>query len=124
MKIIELITEIEKVKPHQYEDAQIKEWLSTLDQTILDEVLSKYQGGEDIVFDGYDDAQEDTELLVPDPYSEMYIPYVMSKIDFYNGEYTRYNNSAVLFNQHYAAFCSWYKREHIPIARTHFNNVI
>ena len=69
----------------------------------------------DIFFNGYnDDTPLDTELIVKAPYDELYLSWLSSKVDYYNGEYTKYNNNIVRYNDTLTAYESQYNRTHMP----------
>jgi hypothetical protein len=69
----------------------------------------------DIFFNGYnDDTPLDTELLVKAPYDELYISWLSSKVDYFNGEYVKYNNNIVRYNDTLSAYASHYNRTHMP----------
>lgn len=69
----------------------------------------------DLFFNGYnDDTPLDTELIVKAPYDELYISFLASKIDFFNGEFVRYNNNIVRFNDTMTAYGNHYNRTHMP----------
>jgi len=59
----------------------------------------------------YDPAKDmDAVLLVPEPYSGLYVKYIAAQVDYYNGEIGRYNNSMVMFNMALAQFIDYYNR--------------
>lgn len=115
MKIIEAIHGIDTVKPNSYDQSQKIKWLNTLDGIIKKEVIDKHEGGEGVEFNGYTDETDfTTELLVPAPYDEIYIRYLEMQIDYANGEYGKYNNTKVMYNETYSAFNRFYNRSHKP----------
>ena len=63
------------------------------------------------------DTPVDTELIVPAPYDEVYLFWLQSKIDYWNGEMGKYNNSIMMYNQAYENFEKAYNREHKPISK-------
>ena len=68
------------------------------------------------VFPGYtDDTPLDTPLIAEAPYDELYLSWLESKIDYYNGEYSKYNNAIMKFNEEYAAYSRYYNRTHMPL---------
>ena len=73
----------------------------------------------DIMFNGYhEDTPIDTELLVPAPYDEeVYLFWLQSKIEYWNGEMGKYNNSVTMYNKAYSNFERAYNREHKPITK-------
>lgn len=115
MTIIEAIQRINTVKPNGYEQTQKIAWLNTLDGIIKKEIIDTHEGGENVVFNGYkEETNLTTELLVPAPYDDIYIRYLEMQIDYANGEYVKYNNSKVMYNETYSAFKRYYNRTHMP----------
>ena len=115
MTIIELITDVDALHPNGYDQVFKTQWLSQLDGRIKDEIIDTHEGGEDIIFNGYDaDTNPNTELLVPRPYDEVYRYWLEAQIDYANGEYTKYNNSMMMFNTAYSAYERYYNRTHMP----------
>lgn len=117
MTIQEAIETSDSLRPSRFDGIEKVKWLSALDRRIKSEIIDTHEENEEIsgtfIYDESTNLQE--KLLVPDPYSELYIHYIISQIDFYNGEYARYNNSAGMFNQQYNEFSRWYNREHMPL---------
>jgi hypothetical protein len=115
MTIMEAITRIDAIKPNGYSQTDKILWLSTLDGTIKTEVIDAHEGAEGITFDGYKDTTNlSTQLLVPAPYDEIYLFWLESKIDYWNGEMGKYNNSISMFNSAYSSFERYYNRNHMP----------
>ena len=118
MTIIEAINRVDTMKPNNYSQQEKMYWLSVLDGTVKAEIIDTHEGGEAISFSGYtENTRLETELLIPKPYDEIYIRYLEMQIDYANGEYGKYNNSMILFNNAYSAFERFYNREHMPISR-------
>ena len=116
MKISEAIAQIDILKPNSYTDSEKVGWLSTLDGVIKKEIIDTHVGGRDIVFNGYDDTTDrNTELLVPAPYTDVYLRYLEAQIDYSNGEYAKYNNTVSAYNSAYSAFERFYNRTHLPL---------
>jgi hypothetical protein len=118
MTITESIARINSLKPNSYSDIDKIRWLSELDGKIKSEVIDTHEGSEGVVFNGYDEntIANATNLLVPSPYDNLYVLWLESKIDYYNGEYARYNNSSTAFNVAYLEFAKYYNRTHMPKA--------
>ncbi len=114
MKIAEAIGTIDKLKHNAYEPEIKTMWLSKLDGRIKNEILDTHENKTQ-AFSGYDENTPiDTELLVPAPYDDIYLKWLEAQIDYYNGEYGRYNNSIIKFNTAYENFASFYNRTHMP----------
>ena len=115
MTLIEAINRVDALKPNAYTPYEQIDWLSTLDGMVKRFVIDTHEGGEGIVFKGYDDETPlDTELLVKAPYEDIYIAWLESKIDYHNGEYVKYNNSITRYNDIYQGYCNDYNRTHMP----------
>ena len=115
MKLQEAIAQIDNLKPNSYSDIEKIRWISTLDGIVKKEIIDTHEDDEGIVFNGYDEETSlDTKLLVPDPYSEVYLRYLEAQIDFANGEYGKYNNSMSMYNTAYSNFERYYNRTHMP----------
>lgn len=124
MTIQEAIDRVDELKPNQYTDAEKLKWLSELDGRVDRDILSNYEGYVPGAYEEYDEETDpNMELLVEPPYDEMYIHFLMSKIDYHNAEYTRYNNSANMFNTMFAGYAQEYLKTHMPIRKS-FRNVL
>ena len=114
MKIIEAINRIDSLKHNTYTQADKVEWLSRLDAMVKKHIIDTHEG-EEVTFNGYDDATElQTELLIPAPYDEVYLRWMEAQIDYYNGEYEKYNNAIEMFNVAYGGYQNYYNRTHMP----------
>ena len=114
MTINEAIDGIDELKPNKYTQEQKIKWLNRIDGLLKEQVIDTHEGGEGIKKIDYIDAPLDTELIVPAPYDEIYTNYLAMKIDFANGDFKKYNNSAYMYNQSLEEYRAWYNRTHIP----------
>lgn len=115
MTIIEAINKIDELKPNNYSQPDKVAWLSTCDGHIKRNIIDEHWHKEEVTFNGYnEDTPLDTVLLAYPPYDELYIHWMESKIDYYNGEYAKYNNAASAYNDIYKAFDNDYNRNHPP----------
>lgn len=118
MTIIEVIGIVDTFKPNNYTELDKIGWLSELEGRIKNEIIDTHEGGEKIVFNGYDqNTNTETKLLVSEPYDDIYIKWLEAKIDYNNAEYTKYNNSTMAFNSAYSAFERYYNRHHMPLQK-------
>lgn len=115
MKINEAISRIDSLKHNTYSLADKMAWLSNLDSMAKTLVIDTHEGGEGIIFSGYnEDTPLDTELLIPAPFDEAYLRWLEAQIDYANGEYSKYNNSIEMFNTSWTAYKNYYNRTHMP----------
>ena len=116
MTLGEAISRLDELKPNGFSRGQKIFWLSALDATVKKEIIDSHEGGGDMGFVPYDEGSaDDTALLVPAPYDEVYLRYLEAQIDYSNGEYDRFNNSNAMYTAAYTAFSRAYNRSHMPI---------
>lgn len=116
MKLGDAISRLDELKPNGFSRGQKIFWLSTLDSTVKEEIIDRHEGAEKINFVPYDENTADnTELLIPAPYDEVYLRYLEAQTDYANGEYDRFNNSNSMYAAAYTAFARAYNRTHMPL---------
>ncbi len=116
MTINEAVHLIDNIKPNTYDMPTKIKWLSSLDGNIKKDIIDTHQNGESIVFNGYNENTDiSTALLVPAPFDELYIFYLESKIDYWNGEVRKYNNSNAMFTTALEEFSKYYNRMNLPL---------
>lgn len=59
-------------------------------------------------------THQQAQLLVSPPHDAVYPSYLLAMIDFSNGEYGKYNNSILMFNNQYRAFMRWFAMHYRP----------
>ena len=114
MTIIDAINKIDSLKHNTYTLEDKLQWLSRLDGMVKNHILDTHRG-EAVSFTGYDDSTDlHTQLLVPEPYAEMYLRWMEAQMDYHNGEYRKYNNAMDMFHTAYRGFERYYNRTHMP----------
>lgn len=115
MTIMEVLNRIDELKPNSYSTSEKIRWLSTLDGLVKTRVIDTHEGGESVRFNGYtEDINLDTVLLIEDLYADVYIKWLETQIDYANGEYGKYNNTAMAFNSAFTEYTNYYNRTHMP----------
>ena len=114
MKIFEAINGLDSLKQNTYTTDDKIRWLSTLDWTVK-KLMNQYVGADKVIFNGYtNETDQNTELLVPAPYDEVYLRWLEAQIDYHNGEFDKFNASIIMYNTAYEAYANFYKRNHMP----------
>lgn len=99
MTLTEAIEEFDMSRSNNVAFEQKIRWISELEHKISSEYL-EIRGGEK--FEGYTtETPRQTELKAPKAFCEIYSLYLNMKMDYSNGEISRFNNSAMLFNRLY-----------------------
>ena len=119
MTIQAAIDMIDTLKPNMFPHHQKVAWLSDLDGMIWREIVLTHEGVKPgAVFNGYDqDTEPGTELLVPEPYTDIYKHYMASKMDIANRETGEYAKDNVLFNNAWQTLCDYWNRKYMPLTK-------
>lgn len=121
MTLQEAIDKIDGLKPNQYSVEDKIRWLSDLDMNIFRDVIMSHAHKPDIkIFMGYTSEDLDKSLIAEEPYTELYVAYLGMKIDEYNNETQRYNNSATMFNAYMDNYSKWINKTRRPINKGNF----
>lgn len=124
MTIQKILAEVDEVNPNTYDENIKIGWLSRLDGQVFNDVILTHEhdlvddGEGNLVeptFTGYEELDEDREVIIPDEYADVYIDYLRAKIAYSNGESERYANSMIMFNSNYQKYLDWYNSTHKPI---------
>lgn len=114
MTIDEVIAQVDAVKPNTYSREEKIRWLSKVDGVIKKEIIDTHEGGEQVLFVGYDENTPlDTELIAKAPHDDLYRFWLEAQIDYANSEMGKYNNSITTFNTAYGAYARHYNRNHL-----------
>lgn len=110
----ELLSTVNRLKPNTVDDEDKFGWINDVEAQVYEKVYSR---AADTTFT-YSAKAWDTDqaaaLLIPYPYSEMYMYYLFAKIDLMNGEIGSYNNNMTLFKDGLDEFAAYYRRNHLP----------
>lgn len=117
MTIYEAITQFDARQFNTYSDGDKIQWLSKLDQMVKRHIIDTHECKEEIPFPEYNSSTDiqNTQLLVPSPYDEMYFRWLEAQVCYHNGEYDKYNNAIIMFNTDYESYAAYYNRTHMPI---------
>lgn len=114
MTLNEAITRVQRLKPSQYDLKTLVQWISDLEGVMYAEIVSWHENTDDVAHGPYSETDMDAVLMAPDPYSEVYTKWLEAQIDYYNAEYSRYNNSMMMYNVALSNYSSWYCRSNVP----------
>lgn len=116
MTIAQAISQSSIVKPGPFTDADKLLWLAQLDGQIDAELIRTHEGALAAAFVPYTEGTDPAaQLLVPDPYSKLYVSFLCAQMDFYSAEYARFNNTQKRFETEYREAADFYNRTHPPL---------
>lgn len=95
-------------------------WLNDVERLVKEEVfgthiMPKHDAEKAAAFDGYtEETPNDTELLVQDPYSVLYVYYLEAQIARANGDVTQQQDATTLFDNMYLTYRRFINRTCMP----------
>lgn len=107
MKVSEAIQQVKMEKPNGYSDTYCTVFLNEI-EAIIQEFLGVPR--KDWVEYRWEDSQQQ-DLIVPEPYSQIYISYLKAKIDYAQEEYESYGNNQAIYEDDMKNFKAWAIRE-------------
>lgn len=119
MTLQDVITQCDDLKPNQFTALQKLKWINQVESKIWKEIIINREipldddGNPTLTLNEYKEEDMDIQLLAAD-YSELYLYYLMSMVDLFNEETSRYNVSMSMFNEAYRGFADQWYREHGP----------
>ena len=113
MKLREILTTVDQLRPNAYTDAEKIQWLNTIEGRVYTDIFQKAEGFEG-EFVPFEEGQEERELAVPVPFTDLYTFFLMSRIDFLNGDSGRYNDTMVLLQNAWDEYAAYYRENNKP----------
>ena len=121
MTVGELIETIIRLRGQQYGEDIMMGWLNEIEGQVIDEIVNRAEGY-DVEFKPLSyDSDAEKRLTIPERFQDVYINYMLSKIDYHNQETERYNNDVIMYNSAYDAYAAWFRRENRPKRGTSFS---
>lgn len=113
MKLREVLATVAQTRPHAYTDAEMIAMINTIEGRVYTDILQKAEGFEE-TFEPFSEGQEERELVVPVPFTDLYTYYLASQIDWMNGDSGRYNDSMVLLQNAWDGYAAYYRENYRP----------
>lgn len=118
MTLQQVLDEIDEKKANTMSLARKLKYISDVEGKVHAEILMKHEhDAEDETCPVYDEDTnaDETEMLVPDIYADLYIYYVLIKIDEDHQEEDKESNNRVRFKNAWDDFACYWTREHMPL---------
>lgn len=106
MKVGKAIERADSRKPNAFSEEEKLEWLAALEGRIAAEIFLMAPAEVRSLLETEQDPE--AELLVDAPFDDIYVLWLAARIDEANGEYNKYSNSLIFFNDHYGDFNNWF----------------
>lgn len=116
MNINEALAKADRMKPNMMTRQDKISFLQELDQKIYHELVLTHWHSPEATEPEYDiDTDEGTELLLPDRFGDVYVYWLLTKIDQLNQEEEKENNDRLRFDNEYEYMSDWWTRTHRPL---------
>lgn len=123
MTIREAIERADRLRPNTHEREDKLAWLTAVEANVARHM--NLHENVDVALPVYTaDTPEDTTLLLENEAGEVYVKYLVTMYDYYNGDYDRYNNAALMFNETFQEWKGLYRRTHMPKRFTGKENLV
>ena len=119
MTIADAISQANELRPNTFSTREKINWLRRAESMIHRTVLCHYSGTPEFEEFGQSAAME-RELVVPEPWSILYVHWLEAQIHYANGEYDRYNNAITVFNDNLAGYRGEVARTYQPKEHARF----
>ncbi len=110
MTVNDLVAAITSLRGQQYGTDMLMGWINEIEGQVIEEVINQAEGYDRIFTPLVYEEDQDRILSVPERFQDVYINYLLSKIDYFNEETERYNNDVTMYNAAYDSFAAWFRR--------------
>ena len=120
MTIQDAIATADEMKANTMSPRLKYKYLTEIEQLVHGEIVMKHEhtAAQETKPVYTEETDKLTELIIPDPYSMLYVYWLLTKIDMQNQEDGRYNVDRAHFENAWDTMSDWYTRSHMPIQRT------
>ena len=120
MTVAAMIEQFNTERPNSVEDSLKMEWLRKCEANLIDSVilLRRIEEGERTAeeWQEYLDTYNfDTEMILPEPYDDLYIYFLDARMSLNNNDKVRTNIATRLYDNALLTWKQKYNREHLPI---------
>lgn len=124
MTVSEVIQKYDDVRKNQISDDQKMKFLKAIDQMLMTETVRTHELPEklkDVDLDHYfDNWNMQSEMLAAEPWDELYIHYLDTKIAWMQNDTKKLNTATVLYDNVLLSYKGWYNRSYMPLKGREF----
>lgn len=109
MTVASIIEQFNIERPNSLDDSLKVAWLLKCEKGLADSIFLTHEDCPELNFDNWD---MESELLVPEPYDDLYIHYLDQRVALDQNDTRRYNAAATMYNNTMLSYQQKYNREH------------
>lgn len=110
MTVSEIINRYNTERPNQVEDSIKVDMLKRCEHGVLNDVVEMYDDADELL----EEFGLDYELIVPEPYDDIYIYYLDQRIAMNNNDLIRYNRVMTEYNNAMVSYQQYFSRTTRP----------
>lgn len=117
MTVAGIIEQYNTERPNNIEDLLKIEWLRKCEEMIIDTIILTHKGAPEMeeLDQHISEFDAGTELLIKEPYDDLYIYFLDQRIAMNQNDTRRYNAAATMYNNALLTYQQKYNREHMPL---------
>ena len=112
MRVREAMELADEMRPNGIGEALKRKWLTDIEGECV-EHLNRHEGGNAEPW-VCTEEEDETELILSEPYEMAYVYKLVAEIDRAQGEFDLANNAATICNGYMEDWKAWYRRNHRP----------
>ncbi len=107
MTVKEIIDYIDKLRPNSFDFATKLIWINEVEGMVQSEIMKRPLDKISVLVDKND------YVSVKHPYTQMYGFYLVSMIDFFSGDYVKFQNSSAAYNDALKLYAKYVARGNV-----------
>lgn len=112
MTIGDAIEYVDRIKPNNFGNDDMIRWVNEVEAMIQTRIL--LLDIHDVTQYGTWTEDSEKELLIPPPYDRVYTTWLLAQVDNANGEYNRYANTKLQFDEAFGELARWVSQTYAP----------
>lgn len=113
MQVTQAINDVLELKQgYEYKPEQLLGWLNECEQMIWMQLINNYEDEDHAEMPVYGETDYTKQLMIPEPFSKLYIHYLEAQMCYWNRETTGFVNAKERYTQYLNAYIAEYIKTH------------
>ena len=114
MQLADLIAYVDNIRPNAFSKDVMTCWVNEIERQVWEQVINRAEGADEYPGTYNYDENAERELLVDDAHKDVYVTYLLAKMDYANMEIDRYNIDSTMHQAAWDSYAADYRRNHLP----------